>query len=335
MTNPLPYLSIRNFNVRFDVRSGLFSRKCSFFANKDISFDMRKHDVFCLIGESGSGKSTLMWALLGMHRFSAGNITYKGIKVEKYRDTHHRRFVSNAQIIFQDPVASLNPHLPLYRSIAEPMLARKIPLKTARSTVAALAEKTGLSASLLKRKPQEVSIGQNQRACIVRALCVKPEILFLDEPLTALDPLVQTRVKKLLTDMKNSYGLTYFLVTHDLAFAKKIATTIAVMYLGRIIEQAPAADFFKTPCHPYSQALLSSSLSPLVWQKDRIILKGEIPSPHKPPDGCVFHPRCENRLPICDRVGPPIQTIGKNHSVCCHLHLPEAAIETETDYILT
>ncbi|MBU0994899.1 MAG: ABC transporter ATP-binding protein [Proteobacteria bacterium] len=323
MTEPASYLTIKNLSVRFDLRSGPFFRKRSFFAIKDISLNIRKHDVFCLIGESGSGKSTLMWTLLGMHRFFKGEINYKGGRVERFGDSYHRRLISDAQMVFQDPVASLNPHLTLGRSIEEPMRAKKISRKTAQAAVAGLAEKTGLPADILKRKPTEASIGQNQRACIARALSVKPEILFLDEPLTALDPIVQTRVKKLLMDMKDAFGLTYFLVTHDLGFAKKIGTAVAVMYLGRIVEQAPAADFFSNPRHPYSQALLSGSLSPFVWQKERIILEGEIPSPHEPPKGCVFHPRCRNRMPVCDQIKPACRKPGKDHLVYCHMQLPD------------
>jgi oligopeptide/dipeptide ABC transporter ATP-binding protein len=315
-----PLLSIRDLSVKFQARSSSLFRRRSFYAVHGISLDIRKKETFCLIGESGSGKTSLAWALLGLHRFHGGQMIFNGQSIKKSNDPVHRDFKSRAQMVFQDPGSSLSPFLTLGKSIGEPLEAKGVARKKRRAIVEKLARQTGLSTEQLQRRPSRVSGGQNQRACIARALSTRPEILFLDEPLTALDAVIQKQVAKLLSDMKNEYGLTYFLISHDLGLVKAMGTTVAVMYLGRIVEKAPKESFFSNPSHPYSQALLSSVLKPGIWQGKRIVLQGDIPSPQAPPKGCVFHPRCPHRLPECSNVAPPKKSLGPGHTVCCHLY---------------
>jgi oligopeptide/dipeptide ABC transporter ATP-binding protein len=221
-------------------------------------------------------------------------------------------------MVFQDPLSSLNPGLTLGRSIGEPLRARGVKKAIRDETVRDLAARTGLSLDLLHRRPGEVSGGQNQRACIARALSSDPSFLVLDEPLTALDAVSQSQVVTLLARIKEKTGLTYFLITHNLPLARRIGTHVAVMYAGTIVEQAPAESFFSAPRHPYSCALLSSVLRPGFWPGERVVLPGEMPPLGKPPKGCVFHPRCPKKETVCAESAPPVHTTEKGHTVHCH-----------------
>lgn len=318
-------LRVRHLSVKFKDRSGSLFHRRSFTAVRDISLDIEANQTFCLLGESGSGKTTLAWTILGLHPFHGGRIVYNGHPINKRNDAVHQQLCSNAQMVFQNPAASLDPHFSLYRSIAEPLIARGIQSKARAARVRELAEQTGLSPDLLERLPSEVSGGQNQRACIARALSTRPAFLILDEPLTALDAIAQRRLVDLLCRIKERFRLTYFLITHDMALAKAIGTVVAVMYLGTIVETAPAPAFFATPCHPYAKALLSSALKPGFWQGRRIILGGEIPSLHAPPSGCGFHPRCPWKMTVCEKVPPREIEVGKGHRVACHLFAGKVA----------
>ncbi len=312
-------LSVRHLSVKFKDRTGFLIRRRAFAAVRDIGFDIEANQTFCLLGESGSGKTTLAWSILGLHPFQGGRIVYNGRTIKKPNDAVHQQLRSNAQMVFQNPAASLDPYFSLYRSIAEPLIAKGVE-KTARADrVRELALQTGLSIDLLGRRPSEVSGGQNQRACIARALSTRPAFLILDEPLTALDAIAQQKLVDLLCRIKEKFQLTYFLITHDMALAKEIATVVAVMYLGTIVETAPAPDFFANPCHPYAKALLSSALKPGLWQGRRIILQGEIPSPQAPPSGCGFHPRCPWKMAVCEKIPPGEFEVGQGHRVVCHL----------------
>ena len=311
-------LSIRNLSVKFKDRSGSIFRGQSYCAVRDISVDIHANETFCLLGESGSGKTTLAWAILGLHRFHNGSIVFNGRVIKKSNDAIHQMLRANSQMVFQTPAASLNPSFSLGRSISEPLRAKGVGKTECDTTVRELAIQTGLSPELLKRLPSEVSGGQNQRACIARALSTRPALLILDEPVTALDAIAQHRVMDLLCRIKARFQLTYFLITHDLALAKKIGTHVAVMYLGTIVEQAPAHAFFSNPCHPYAQALLSSALKPGLWQGKRILLQGEIPSLQAPPSGCVFHPRCPKKMAVCHTTPPLESRVRKGHVVFCH-----------------
>ena len=315
----IPFLSLQHFSVKFNLRSGSIFRRDSFYAVRDLSVNIHKKETFCLIGESGSGKTTLIWAMLGLLPFHEGEIIFKGESIKKRNNPAHKRFKAGAQMVFQDPAASLSPFLTLGQSIEEPLKARGIGKKEREETARKLAMETGLSLKLFKRRPANVSGGQNQRACIARALSTEPDILFLDEPLTALDAVIQNKITKLLCKIKKEYPVTSFLVTHDLGLVKDIGDTVAVMYLGRIVETAPVKTFFSNPCHPYSKALLSSVLKPDIRRGKPIILQGEIPSIQHPPAGCPFYTRCSDRLAICKKIMPEKKKLAKGHEVLCHL----------------
>jgi len=314
------FLGIRNLGVKFRARSGAPFGRRRFFAVRHISLDIRREETFCLVGESGAGKTTLIRAILGLHPFHEGELEYEGRTIARSNDGNHRKLVSDAQMVFQDPAASLSPFLTLGRSIEEPLRAKGVGRKERAVLVERLAEQTGLSLRMLRRTPREVSGGQNQRACIARALSTRPRILFLDEPLATLDAVIHKQMIELLRRVKSEHGLTFFLVTHDLGLVKRIGTTVAVMYMGRIVEKSRAETFFSHPCHPYSRALLSSVLTPGVWKGERVVLKGEMPSPRHPPSGCVFHSRCFRKLPVCETAEPPRRVVGPGHEVHCHLY---------------
>jgi peptide/nickel transport system ATP-binding protein len=312
-------LSIRNLSVNFKDRARPFFRRRSVDVLQHISIDIGMGETFCLLGESGSGKTTLAWTILGLHPFHDGKLAYHGRPIKRFNDETHRRMRARAQMVFQDPVASLNPGLSLRRSIEEPMAAQGVGKAERAAVVAELAHQAGLPPALLDRRPGEVSGGQNQRACIARALSTQPELLVLDEPLTALDAILQHRMVDLLCRIKAQSAVTFFLITHDLALARRIGTHVAVMYLGTIVEQAPAQVFFDQPRHPYAQALMSSALTPGLWKGKRILLQGETPSLRVPPTGCGFHPRCAHRMAVCSRAVPPATDLGNRHVVACHL----------------
>ncbi len=311
-------IQIRHLSVRFKDRSASFLSRRSYCAVNNVSLDIHGGETFCLLGESGSGKTTLAWALLGLLPFSSEKFVFNGQTIRKRNDTVHRRLRAVSQMVFQKPAASLNPTFTLKRSIAEPLQAKKLRAKERTPIVRDLAQRTGLAVELLQRRPREVSGGQNQRACIARALSTRPSLLILDEPLTALDAIAQRQVVDLLGRIKTEFELTYFLITHDLALAKNLGTRVAVMYLGTIVEKAPADDFFSNPCHPYAKALLSSALTPGLWPGKPIILEGEIPSIQSPPSGCVFHPRCFMSMDVCDKIPPEEASVGNGHVVRCH-----------------
>jgi peptide/nickel transport system ATP-binding protein len=222
-------------------------------------------------------------------------------------------------MVFQDPAASLNPRFTLAMSIEEPLRARGVEKALRRAATRDLAARVGLSPDLLSRLPREVSGGQGQRACIARALSSRPELLVLDEPLTALDAVSRKQLVTLLSRIREDSGPTFFLITHNLSLARKIGTHVAVMYAGLLVEKAPAADFFSRPRHPYSCALLSSVLEPGFWQGKRIVLKGEMPPLHRRPKGCVFHPRCPDKRAVCSEAAPEFRGVGPGHGVRCHL----------------
>ena len=316
-------INIRNLSIRFPIGSGGLFSKRFFHAVKNVNLDIVHKEIFCLIGESGSGKTTLMNGLLGFCPYQEGEIIFDNKPVRHQGDTVHQILKARSQVVFQDPVASLNPYLTLQQSILEPLHAGKHSKKEKEIIARRLAAETGLPEFLLKRKPGKASTGQNQRACIARALSTEPDILFLDEPLSALDAINSKEIAELLVRLKKNHGLTCFLITHNLDLVKEIGTTVAVMYLGRIIEKAPVKDFFSTACHPYSLALLANSRKSGPDKNKRIILEGDIPSPHDPPSGCVFHPRCKKRLPVCEQKEPVKRNISRDHVVFCHLYQPD------------
>jgi len=310
-----PLLSVHNLGNSFAQRGGwLFKKRVELL--KDICFDMAAGDIFCLIGESGSGKSTLINCIMGLNQIQTGAVYFKSAQALNPNDPGFRQLRALTQLVFQNPAAALSPHLTLKQSIEEALGKYQT---EQRGTIATeKAAMAGLDKNTMARYPFQVSGGQKQRACIARALCSNPELIVLDEPLASLDLLSKHRIADLLENLNQKEKITLFMVSHDLAIVKRIATKITVIYMGCIMERAPAENFFAGPCHPYSRVLLSSALEPWLWPGSRVKPEGEIPSFNARPSGCPFHPRCPEKRKICTLTFPePVQP-GRNHLVFCH-----------------
>ena len=323
LTRQNPLIQVQNLGISFKGRSRGIRPSPLQSIVRQVSLSIVKGDTFCLIGESGSGKSTLALALTGLVPFQSGNLVFQGKKIQTANDRNHKHLIRKTQMVFQDPVQALNPFLPLGRSLEEPMKASGIPKKERKYRIATLIKETHLTEELLKRLPAQASGGQNQRVCIARALSVRPELLILDEPLTALDSLIKTRLIGMLCRLKKAYPVTCFVISHDMGLVSAMATRIGVMYLGRMMEIGSRQEILSHPAHPYTRALLSASFIPGIWEKQRLVLKGEAPSVQDQPRGCVFHSRCPQVMEICKKSSPDTLSIGPGHTVSCHLYTPE------------
>lgn len=317
---PDPLIQIRDLGVSFRGRSRGLGPRPLFWGLRQVSLSIEPGDAFCLIGESGSGKSTLALVLAGLGPFQEGHLIFKGRKILRSNDRHHKALMNRTQMVFQDPVQALNPFRPLIRSLEEPMKARRIGRQERERRITQLIGDTGLTRDLLERLPAQVSGGQNQRVCIARSLSVRPELLILDEPLTALDSLIKTRLIDLLCRIKETYSVTCLIITHDMGLVKAMATRVGVIYLGRILESGSRDHLLSGPAHPYTRALLSASFTPGIWQGERLILRGEASSVSGRPRGCIFHPRCPEVMEICRKEEPERVILSPGHHVCCHLY---------------
>ncbi|WP_321493372.1 ABC transporter ATP-binding protein [uncultured Desulfobacter sp.] len=326
---PEPLIRIENIGVAFRGQSGRFGRSSIFWGVRQICMTLEKGDSFCLIGESGSGKSTLALALAGLLPFQEGFITFKDKKIKKPGDKNHRALMRRTQMVFQDPVQALSPFRTLGQSIEEPLAARGICRKERAAILAPLIHDTGLTRELLDRKPFQASGGQNQRVCIARSLSTCPDLLILDEPLTALDSLSKNRITRLLCQIKKKYPATCLIITHDMAMVRAMATRVGVIYLGRMLETVPGQVLLSEPAHPYTRALLSASFTPGLWKGQRLVLKGDTPSATNLPRGCIFHPRCPECARICRTQPPPRTEISSGHTVFCHMYTPASAYHKE------
>jgi len=294
-------LSVRDLSVRFPIRGrGLFSRtRGTIHAVEGVSFDLAPGEALGLVGESGSGKSTTARAILGLVRPSAGSVWLGETELTSLTDRERRPFRRRVQMVFQDPTGSLDPRLTVGAIVAEPLAIQRIGTRRERRKRACeLLESVGLESGSLQRYPHEFSGGQRQRIGIARALALEPEVLVLDEPVSALDVSVQASVVNLLQELRARLGLSYLFIAHDLAVVRHVCERVAVMYLGRIVEQAPREELFARPRHPYTRALLAAVPvpDPVVERASRhMALAGEPASPSNPPPGCAFHPRCPER----------------------------------------
>jgi oligopeptide/dipeptide ABC transporter ATP-binding protein len=313
-----PILSVQRLGNSFAQKHGWLLKKRVEIL-KNICFDMTAGDIFCLIGESGSGKSTLINCIMGLNRIQTGAIYFKGALACNPNGPDapgFKQLRDLTQLVFQSPAAALSPHMTLKQSIEEALLT--FPAEQRRSIAMEKAAMADLDTNMLARYPFQVSGGQKQRVCIARALCSNPELIVLDEPLASLDLLSKHRIADLLINLNQKEKITLFMVSHDLAIVKRMATKITVIYMGCIMESAPAEIFFAGPCHPYSRVLLSSALEPWLWPASRVKPVGEIPSFNARPKGCPFHPRCPEKKRRCTVEFPePVQP-GRNHLVFCH-----------------
>jgi len=309
-------LRLENVKKYFPVKDRQFLR-----AVDDVSFAVHEAEVFGLVGESGCGKSTLGKLILKLIDTTAGRIIFEGVDITKARGSELSRIRRGLQIIFQDPLASLNPRIRIIDTIGEALVVNKIVSRTkVKDRVADLLNKVGLNTDTLYKYPHEFSGGQRQRICIARALAVNPKMIVADEPLSALDVSIQAQIINLLDDLQKDSGLAFVFISHYLPAIEHFSDRVAVMYLGKIVEMSGTAELFSAPKHPYTEALLSAVPKPDVERKaGRIILEGDVPSQVHIPPGCPFHPRCPKRFGPCDTEIPEFREVEKNRWVSCHL----------------
>ena len=321
MNGNVPLLEVRGLRKWFEVESGFFAGGGAHVkAVDDVSFAIPAGEVLGLVGESGSGKTTVGRTILRLYDPTAGAILFKGTDIATLASSALRDFRRQAQPIFQDPVASLNPRMRVEDIVAEPLIVHGVGGNRARrrERVAELLGLVGLSVEHMGRYPHEFSGGQRQRIGIARALAVRPEFIVADEPVSALDVSIQAQVVNLLYSLKQKLGLTLLFIAHDLAVVEYISDRIIVMYLGRIMEDAPAKALVRAPKHPYTEALLSAVPVPDPDRKGRrIVLQGDIPSPINPPSGCVFRTRCPYALPDCAGPVPELRQVAPGHRKAC------------------
>ena len=288
-------------------------------AVEDVSLNIRRGETLGLVGESGSGKSTVARLIIRLIDTDGGNITFDGVDITTLSEKALKPFRRRMQIVFQDPASSLNPQMTVGTIIKEQFLIHKLGTKQEQEKwVEELLEKVGIDPSFKDAYPHEFSGGQQQRICIARAIALRSEFIICDEPLSSLDVSIQAQIIKLLEDLQKELGLTYLFISHDLAVVKHLSDSIAVMYLGKLVEFSNKKDLFSNPLHPYTITLLSS-VPTIKGEEKEVELKGEPPSPINPPEGCPFNPRCPKKEDICERETPILEEICEGHFVACHI----------------
>jgi oligopeptide/dipeptide ABC transporter ATP-binding protein len=314
-------LEVRNLVKYFPIRPGLLRTSGQVKAVDGISFNINKGETLGLVGESGCGKTTVGRTILRLIEPTSGEIIFEGVDITKLHKKELRKLRCNIQMVFQDPQSSLNPRMTIKNIVGEPLVVNKRARgRELEERVLKLLEIVGLNPDHLNRYPHEFSGGQRQRIGIARALALSPKLIVLDEPTSSLDVSVQAQVLNLLKNLQWKFGLTYLFISHDLSVIKNMSKRIAVMYLGKLVEVGDCDDIFEEPKHPYTQALMSAILDPDVEKrKERIILKGDVPSPENPPPGCRFHPRCWRTISKCIKEEPKLIEIKKKRLVACHL----------------
>ncbi len=316
-------LKVNNLKKYFPVKAGVFRKTVGHVkAVDDVSFYIKEGETLGLVGESGCGKSTTGATILRLEEATAGEVDFDGKNILALDKKGMREMRKEMQIIFQDPYASLNPRMTVADIIGEPLDIHNLVKnkKERNEKVRELLDSVGLTAEHMNRYPHEFSGGQRQRIGVARALAVDPKIIIADEPVSALDVSIQAQVINIMQDLQNEFGLTYLFIAHDLSVVKHISDRVAVMYLGKIVEMTDKKALYENPLHPYTQSLLSAIPMPdPTFDKDRVILEGDVPSPVDPPSGCRFHPRCPKVMDICSQEEPEFKEYGDEHYAACHL----------------
>lgn len=312
------YIEVKNLKKYFQV-----GRHATLKAVDDVSFSIKKGETLGLVGESGCGKTTCGRTIMGLYEATSGQVLYNGVDLHSMKGEERRKFARKAQIIFQDPYASLDPRMTVGSIISEGMDIHNIGTKEERQKkVYELLEMVGLNREHASRFPHEFSGGQRQRIGIARALAIDPEFIVCDEPISALDVSIQAQVVNLLIKLQHELGLTYLFIAHDLSMVKHISDRVGVMYLGHLVELAPSAELYANPLHPYTQALMSAIPIPdpnVSKAKKRILLEGDVPSPINPKPGCRFASRCKYAKKECSEVTPEFNEVKPGHFAACHL----------------
>jgi oligopeptide transport system ATP-binding protein len=314
-------VEVKNLVKHFPIRGGVFLKEvASVKAVDDVSLTIREGETMGLVGESGCGKTTLGRLILRLEEPSSGKVFFQEENILSFDKEKMRSLRKNMQIIFQDPFSSLNPRKTVSHIIGEPLLVHGLRSRREREEkVLELLHVVGLRHEHMRRYPHQFSGGQRQRIGVARALALHPKLIICDEAVSALDVSIQAQVINLLQDLQEEFGLTYLFISHDLAVVEHVSDRLAVMYLGKIVELADSFQIYRSPLHPYSQALLSASPIPdPAFRRDRIILKGDVPSPIDPPPGCRFHTRCLYAEDICSQQEPQLKEVRENHLTACH-----------------
>jgi len=321
--NGEPLLEVRDLVKHFPIGGGLFGRSRAVIRAVDgVSFAIRRGETLGLVGESGCGKTTTGRCILQLERPTSGEVIFDGRDLTRLGDAELRPLRRRIQVIFQDPYSSLNPRMTIGQIVGEPLSVHRIvPDSAARAArVQALLGHVGLLPQHARRYPHQLSGGQRQRVGIARALAMEPALIVCDEPVSALDVSIQAQIINLLEELQAQFHLTYLFVAHDLSVVRHISDRVAVMYLGKIVELADRQALYEEPLHPYTRALLAAVPIPdpeVEARRERVVLRGEVPSPLTPPAGCVFHPRCPMAIPECAQTVPPLREVRPGHWAAC------------------